>query len=174
MAGRQLGSQSIERQATSCGPADGCVCREMSGKRSELGSMHRPAPHRGNKAPWSRTSMTLRCCQVHKEINRRVETGSLSCLHSRPPPSLAHVAPPLGTATRGAQGQSRPPGAGHPPSLFSSWHGPSLLQGQGVKRLAGNWWETGWHLPPTTPPSWQDKACIQVPRGQSQGGGHCC
>lgn len=92
--------------------------------------------------------MTLRCRQVYKEINRRVEIGSFPSSILAPPPSLAHVVPSLGTAMRGAQGQSRPPGAGHPPSLFKSWHRTSLPQGQGVKRLAGNWWETGWHLPP--------------------------
>lgn len=112
-------------------------------------------------------------------------TGSLPFLPSRPSPFSCSCGPISGHSVRGAQRQSRPPGAGHPdhpqnrppgapPSLFRSWRGTSLLQGQGVSRLAGSWWGTGWHPPPTTPPSWQDKVCVQVPRSQGHGGGYCC
>lgn len=66
---------------------DGCVCREMCGKCSKSWRVcitwH---PTGGTQPRGVGQGMTLRCRQVYKEINRRVETGSLSFLHSRPFP----------------------------------------------------------------------------------------
>lgn len=90
------------------------------------------------------------------------KTALFSLFILAPPPSPPLVVPSLGTAVLGDPEQSRHPGAGlpdHPqdwglleplPPSSGVLCRTSVLQGQ-EKRLAGNWWETGWHLPPTTP-----------------------
>ena len=74
--------------------------------------------------------MPLRCRQVYKEINRRVETGSLSCLHSRPSPLAC----------------SRGPISGH----SHAW-GPGTEQASWSRTSAFPLLIPAWALPPPGP-----------------------